>query len=92
MENRRIVDFIITQYEQIQGELMIQEVFANEIDDKITDLIHKTPNASITNLFNEIVSYQELGKEKVNFMNRLEYLKGMLEAYAKIIEELKKEE
>ena len=92
MENKKIIDFIINQYEQIQGELMIQEVFANEVDDKIADMMNKTPHTSFASLFTEITAYQELGKEKVDFMNRLEYLKGMMEAYANIIKEIKKEE
>jgi|688.fasta_scaffold1053361_1 hypothetical protein len=91
MENRKIVDFIISEYEQIQGELIIQEVFAKEVDDKILELVNKK-NTGLTSLISELVFYQELGKEKTDLMNRLEYLKGMLEAYAKVIQEIKKEE
>lgn len=90
MQNR-IVDFIINQYEQIQGELIIQEVFANEVDEKISKLADEN-NTSFSSLLSEITIFQELSREKINLLNRLEYLKGMLEAYAKVIQEIKKEE
>jgi hypothetical protein len=90
MQNR-IVDFIINQYEQIQGELIIQEVFANEVDEKISKLADEK-NTSFSSLLSELSIFQELSSEKINLMNRLEYLKGMLEAYAKVIEEIKKDE
>lgn len=88
---QRIVDFIINQYEQIQGELIIQEVFANEVDEKISKLADEK-NTNFSSLLSELSIFQELSSEKINLMNRLEYLKGMLEAYAKIIEEIKKDE
>jgi len=92
MENRKIVDFVISQYEQIQGELIIQEVFARDLDDKILEIMNTKGNTSLGDIFREIACFQELGKEKTDLVCRLEYLKGMMEAYTKIIQKIKDEE
>ena len=88
MENRKLIDFIISEYEQIQGELIIQEVFAKDVDERIMEIVNKNPHSELGSLLVEIASYQELGKKKYELVSRLEYLKGMMEAYSKIIAEL----
>lgn len=91
MENYKLIDFIINQYEQIQGELMIQEVFANEVDEKIAELVD-AKKTNLSSLLSELSCYQELAKQKIDLLHRLEYLRGMSEAYHNIIHEIKKEE
>ena len=88
MENRKLIDFIMREYEQIQGELMIQEVFAKDVDERIMEIVNKTSHSELGSILAEIVSYQELGKKKYELVSRLEYLKGMMEAYSKIIAEV----
>lgn len=93
MENKKLIDFITYELEQIHGELIIQDVFSNEIDDKFMDIANKyPPNTDFTSILAEINNYQELGQKRYDLTNRLEYLKGMMEAYSKIMAQIKKDE
>lgn len=79
------------QYQQIQGELMIQEVMAGAVDDKIEAIVSKD-SMGIINIITEIASYHQLIKERESLLTRLEYLKGMFEAYNEILLQLKEEQ
>lgn len=92
MENqnqRAFVDFIISEFRQIQAELMIEKAIASEVDEKIDALVNQDPKG-LTGILSEIVLFHQLNKEKQDLLIKLKYLDGKFDALKSILEYFEK--
>ena len=79
---KKIIEYILTEVNKVQGEIIITKAIISEYDEKLDDAFSKG------DIMQELVSISQNGKAKHEFNEKLSYMDGQLDAYINLLKKL----
>ena len=87
----QLMDYVKSQFQQIEGELYIEQAIIAEIDEKLKTLTEKNNVLGHSDLMGfvksvaELKAYQDIYREK---LMKLDYLRGKFDSYMTLITQI----
>lgn len=77
-----LVEYIVKQIQQIQGELILNKAMASEFDEKIDEAFNSG------DILTELLAIKDAAERRNDYLIKINYLEGKIDGYIHLLKEL----
>jgi len=79
---RDLIEYVVKQVQQIQGEIILNKAMISEFDDKIEEAF------SSGDILSELLAIKDSAEQKHEYLTKINYLEGKVDGYIDLLKEL----
>lgn len=77
-----VINYVITEIQQIQGEIILQKAMLSEHDDTLEEAFQNG------DILKELIALKDTSEARERFYLRINYLEGKVDAYIALLQKL----